>query len=105
MKLKIPKSELSKWSRDVKTSTNGRCALCGSSNGAESHHIIRRGTIPHKGWLLVDNGIPLCFKCHYDGIHSMSIKVQKIFKVRIEQWLSRKGLSYSILEAMCKTGS
>ena len=98
LKLKITKAQLSRWSRDVKAITDGLCALCGSSNRVESHHIVRRGTIPHTGWLMVENGIPLCFRCHYDGIHSMNFKRQKLFKKKIEAWLNRMDLSYGLLE-------
>ena len=104
LKLKITKAQLKKWSQDVKATTDGLCALCGSSNRVESHHIVRRGTIPHAGWLMVENGIPLCFKCHYDGIHSMSFEVQQLFKGKIQIWLYRRGLSYKKLEEMIKTG-
>ena len=60
-------TKASKWAEKVKERYSGRCALCGSTEGLEAHHIVP--------WCLddeqrynVDNGILLCKK-HHDLAH------------------------------------
>lgn len=90
------------WSKKVKAVTNGRCAVCGSTSGVQSHHIVRKSTRMHRGWFDLDNGIPLCFQCHYSGIHSLHFPTTKIFQYKIEQYIKRKGITYDALYQKCQ---
>lgn len=90
------------WSREVKATTGGLCALCGSDYKVQSHHIIKKGISYHSGWFLLINGIPLCWNCHHDGIHSMHFPTQQEYHKKIEAYLKRKGLTYEKLYNLCK---
>ena len=55
---------VSKWARMVKDIAGNRCAICGSSEKLEAHHIEPRSLRPD---LVNDlnNGLCLCHTCHY----------------------------------------
>jgi hypothetical protein len=93
------------WAKATKLPTGGRCALCGSNaRRVESHHIIRKGQSMHHGWFLMDNCIVLCYKCHYDGIHSTHFPTTQIYQEKILAWLKRKGIEYEELYNRCRRG-
>ena len=90
---------LTLWSKAVKL--DGVCALCGSKQFVESHHIVRKSTRMHIGWFMLENGIPLCYKCHYNGIHSIHFPTTKEYQYRIDKYLERKSLSYEKIYNEC----
>lgn len=51
------------WRKAVFAAWGKQCALCGSSERVEAHHIKRRShrVLRHD----VRNGIPLCYRCHF----------------------------------------
>ncbi len=54
------------WSLQVHNNYNGRCAICSSTWGAGSHHIIGRKDLSTR-WVL-ENGVVLCTK-HHSWVH------------------------------------
>ena len=51
------------WAKTIKKRDNNACQICG--NIAEhSHHILYRKNFPHLQFV-INNGIALCKKCHY----------------------------------------
>lgn len=54
---------LTLWSRYIRERDLGRCLICGSCNGVQAHHIIRRSLCPEVAYDL-GNGISLCRSCH-----------------------------------------
>ena len=52
------------WHREVKARFGFKCAICGSTNKLESHHIKPRHLYPELS-LDIYNGLCLCHKCHY----------------------------------------
>lgn len=55
------------WSEKVLATNNGYCIICGST--ATPAHIWRRGWLALR--LVVQNGLPLCVRCHnwYDSLN------------------------------------
>lgn len=54
---------LTLWSRYIRERDLGRCLICGSCNGVQAHHIIRRSLCSDVAYEL-GNGISLCRDCH-----------------------------------------
>ena len=92
------------WAKITKLQTSGRCGLCGSGYQVESHHIVKKGRIMHRGWFLLDNCIPLCFGCHYDGIHSLHFPTTQLYQEKIIAYLKEKGITYDALYQRCRNG-
>lgn len=71
------------WKRkrsEIKQLYNGKCALCGSAEKCEAHHIISLSVLPQLR-LDNDNLILLCSRCHklvHNGIISSTNLIQKI---------------------------
>ena len=101
---RLVKSCSIKWSYATKLPTEGRCGLCGSNNQVESHHIVKKGTRMHQGWFLLNNVVPLCWNCHYEGIHSLHFPTTEIYQEKIVEYLKRKGLDYETLFQQCRNG-
>ena len=89
------------WAKIVKI--NGKCDLCGSTYRLEAHHICHRRWFVCLGWFLLDNGICLCWRCHQDGVHSMSFKIQQQYHKKILSFLEAKSIDYDVLYLRCKT--
>ena len=63
------------WSPLIKDKWHNRCAICGSQQHLQSHHIMGK-----KSRVLrysIDNGICLCFNHHmgFQGVHSSDASV------------------------------
>lgn len=100
---KISKSYLlNMWSQIVRSETDNSCALCPSKYRVQAHHIIKRGVYVHQGWFLPENGIPLCFKHHYGGIHDPYFPRVKETQEKINAYLEKKGINYDVLYVKCK---
>lgn len=71
---KIPPQQyayaLTSWSKTVKHLGNGLCQVCNMKSEI-SHHIVHKSKYPELS-LNVNNGIPLCKKCHYE-VHGWKI--------------------------------
>ena len=56
------------WRKAVLAHHGNRCVVCGSTDGLECHHIVKRVKLLTRwDWR---NGIPLCVECHrklHDG--------------------------------------
>lgn len=50
------------WSNEVKDDWGNKCAICGSEERLNAHHLIPRQILKHK--YDVENGIALCPKHH-----------------------------------------
>lgn len=52
------------WKKEIFNYYNGRCAICGSNDRCEAHHIIPYSVAPL--WIRdrLQNGILLCKSCH-----------------------------------------
>ena len=61
------------WRRDVRKRYGGKCALCGSEDNVEAHHILPVSVDPEYS-LSLNNGILLCKK-HHDMIHTNPVYV------------------------------
>lgn len=57
------------WSQAVRL-RDGRCLLCGKTDGLNAHHYIvsRARSLAHRH--NVKNGIALCFACHIYKVHT-----------------------------------
>ena len=55
------------WSKVVRLRAKNKCELCGSINTLNSHHIFGRKAMSTR--YDTDNGILLCFKCHFVEAH------------------------------------
>ena len=66
------------WAWRVKNRYEGKCALCGSTDHCEAHHIIP-WSVDKEQWFNVNNGIYLCKKHHI-----LAHKKPKIFNPRNE---------------------
>lgn len=72
-----------KWKkkrREIQKLYNGRCAICGSAEKCEAHHIISLSIVPQLR-LDNDNLILLCEHCHklaHNNIISPANLIQKI---------------------------
>lgn len=57
------------WSKAVRL-RDGRCLLCGKTEGLNAHHYIqsRARSLTHRH--NVKNGIALCFACHIYKVHT-----------------------------------
>lgn len=89
------------WGLIVKA--DRKCDLCQSRYKLEAHHIVRKSVYFHPGWLLLENGIALCWNCHYGGIHSTYYPDVQKMQERIVAWLlDKKSLSYDQLYYRCK---
>ena len=55
---------LTAWSKTVKKLGSGSCLIC-HFPATISHHIIHKSKYPGLS-LNVNNGIPLCYSCHYE---------------------------------------
>lgn len=59
------------WSKAVRT-RDGRCLLCGKTEGLAAHHYIHtKGSSLHHRHN-VKNGITLCFACHIYKVHTQA---------------------------------
>lgn len=57
-------STLSHWAANIKAEWGHKCAICGSSENIEAHHIIPvANSEDHK--YDSRNGVALCKRCHY----------------------------------------
>lgn len=66
--------------REIQRLYNGKCAICGSSDCVEAHHIVPLAVLPQLR-LDNDNIILLCSDCHrlaHNGIISPTNLIQKI---------------------------
>ena len=63
----------------------GCCAVCGSKDGLEEHHIVTRSK---GGTGTPDNLILLCKDCHYNKLHGMG---DFVTKMRVYQYMIRIG--------------
>lgn len=62
-------TQLQKWAHSVKEKYGWKCALCGSKENLEAHHIIPVSNDPEMRFKYdVNNGIALC-KEHHDMVH------------------------------------
>ena len=57
------KVSAAKWSKLVRERDGNRCAVCGSTEKIEAHHIEGKAEAPGKA-RDIRNGIALCRKCH-----------------------------------------
>ena len=65
---------------EIKQLYNNHCAICGSAEKCEAHHIISLSVLPQLK-LDNDNIILLCSRCHklvHNGIISSTNLIQKI---------------------------
>lgn len=58
--------EYRKWRNDVLFRDGYKCAVCGSKDNLEAHHIKPVAQFPELA-LDINNGTTLCLKCHYDA--------------------------------------
>ena len=68
------------WSRLVKELYDNKCAICGSVEKLESHHIKPRSLAPDE-YNDLANGICLCHKCHFlvhGGAYYTSDKLSRV---------------------------
>lgn len=67
--------------REVRELYNGKCAICGSCNNCQAHHIIPLAVLPE---LRLDNNniILLCNNCHELAHNSMisQTKLKRMIK-------------------------
>jgi hypothetical protein len=54
---------LRQWSQFIRTRDGFRCLCCGTNEGIQAHHVIRKTLFP---WSALDpgNGVTLCRLCH-----------------------------------------
>lgn len=55
--------DLKDWAFKVKTRDKFECAICGSAEDLQAHHILEKKMFP-KHMLNLDNGITLCSRHH-----------------------------------------
>jgi hypothetical protein len=58
-----PKRCLQLWSHFVRLRDDNRCVICGSEQGLNAHHILRKSFMPEARFQ-TGNGITLCADCH-----------------------------------------
>ncbi len=56
------------WKREILKRGNYKCAMCGSTERLEAHHIKPIKDFPDLRHEL-ENGMCVCHQCHYYGIH------------------------------------
>lgn len=69
-----------RWARMVKELFDNKCAICGSDEKLESHHIKPRSLAPDE-YNDLANGICLCHKCHFlvhGGAYYTSDKLSRV---------------------------
>lgn len=57
------------WSEAVRT-RDGKCALCGKTEGLNAHHWIHSKAQGNKHRWNVKNGLALCYACHIYKVHT-----------------------------------
>ena len=90
------------WRRAVRAKYNNKCAVCGSIDGLEAHHVIKRSRIltrwDHR------NGILLCLACHREAHIDPVVKSQingivdiyhlsRMSKVTSKQYFAEAGIT------------
>lgn len=75
------KKEADKLASEVVRLRDGRCLMCGATEGLQAHHfIITKGASTKHRWDL-HNLISLCYPCHIHKVHSTaSLKWIEILK-------------------------
>lgn len=102
-KPKLNKSKLHKlWSGAVRWNHEYRCQWCivikGSAVSARTnhaHHIVSKGVCGNTGRYEVENGMTLCYYCHF---HRLKQDVDGYIAFR-DAWLNDRGLTYLGLKA------
>lgn len=51
------------WSRFIRLRDANRCVICGSAEGLNAHHVVRKATF-RRSMYETGNGITLCGDCH-----------------------------------------
>lgn len=84
---KMDRDLLKLWAEVVKT-RDGKCLKCGATEDLHAHHLIsrRKKNVRYEP----DNGITLCYRCHFYWWHSkdpfISIEVVKWFESQWYKW-------------------
>lgn len=73
------------WSKAVLGRDNRICQICGRTGTIHAHHGIVRAGKSLGARFIADNGISLCYDCHFHGAHSGDNHGRMILD-RIEQW-------------------
>ena len=94
-RLKVAEEMLSLWSEILKLREGKVCVWCDSTNIIHGHHIFARALCDRVGWFDYDNGMPLCYRCHF---HRMKQEPDEYIEIR-DEYLSKKGLTYADLRA------
>lgn len=79
------------WSIIVRRRDRGICQWCGSSERVQAHHIVARGIANNAGHCALDNGMTLCYQCHF---HKLKQDAEQYVVMR-DEWLKARGLNYN----------
>ena len=79
------------WSKAVRL-RDGRCLLCGKTDGLAAHHYIHtKGSSLHHRFN-VKNGITLCYACHIHKVHTKAT-------VAILEEVKKAAITYGVATA------
>lgn len=79
------------WSKAVRT-RDGRCLLCGKTDGLAAHHYIHtKGSSLHHRYN-IKNGIALCYACHIYKVHTKAT-------VAILEEVKKAAITYGVATA------
>lgn len=93
---------LAAWSKVVVRRFGDVCAKCGA-RGANSHHIITRGTCPAMWWFAPDYGVRLCIECHMYTAHSTDFDRQKHFNDWVRGYVKTRGQDYDTMHTIARS--
>jgi 5-methylcytosine-specific restriction endonuclease McrA len=66
----LPSKKHERWSKEVRGNYSYTCAVCGSTENVEAHHIVPR-SFSEELLYTIENGVALCQKCHTSGKYAI----------------------------------
>lgn len=95
LKKKLEKEADSEWHKAVIRKYGNRCSFVSNSKRAEHcqritktcHHYFAKGRYPELRYV-IDNGVPVCWNCHYKAEKIDRTMLSDILLLRGEAWYS-----------------
>ena len=78
------------WSKIVRGRDSYTCQWCGSKDRTQGHHIVGKGISNKTGWFDPDNGMTLCYQCHFNRL-KLEPEVYVAFR---DKWLKERKFNY-----------
>ena len=82
------------WSKIIRT-RDKECQWCGKKTSLQAHHIIPKGRCGFAGRYHLENGMCLCYRCHFFEKLSRDVDFTRF----LEKWLHDRDIDYDQLNA------